>query len=69
MENNSDQNPDTERPLKGYRYFVTDEQIREHQQRSVLEILEWIESTNEFLYRFQTPEARAYWMKIRKGEM
>jgi hypothetical protein len=52
----------------GMRYFVTDDQIHEHQQRSISEILEWIESTNEFLYRFQSPEARQRWMQIRKGE-
>lgn len=53
---------------RGYYYTVTDEQIREHQKRTPVEILDWIESTNEFLYKHQTPEAREAWMKIRKGE-
>ena len=49
-------------------YYVTDEQIREHQKRSVREIFEWLETTNEFLFRFQTPEARENWFKLRRGE-
>lgn len=49
-------------------YEVTDEQIREHQQRSVKEIFEWLESTNEFIYNLQTPEERERMMKIRRGE-
>ena len=53
---------------KGFYYFVTDEQIREHQQRSVAEIFEWLESTLEFIYRFQTPEERERMHKIRRGE-
>ena len=50
------------------RYYVTDEQIQEHQKRNFLEIFEWLESTNEFLFRFQTPEARKNWFKLRRGE-
>lgn len=53
---------------KGFYYTVTDEQIREHQQRSVAEIFEWLESTLEFIYRFQTPEERERMHKIKKGE-
>lgn len=53
---------------KGFYYTVTDEQIKEHRQRSVKEIFEWLESTNEFLWKFQTPVERERMMKIRKGE-
>ena len=53
---------------KGFYYSVTDEQIREHQQRSVKEIFEWLESTLEFIYRFQTPRERERMNKIRRGE-
>ena len=53
---------------KGFYYSVTDEQIREHQQRCVKEIFEWLESTNEFIYNIQTPEERERMMNIRKGE-
>ena len=53
---------------KGFYYTVTDEQIREHQQRTVKQIFEWLESTLEFIHRFQTPEERERMNKIRKGE-
>jgi hypothetical protein len=53
---------------KGFYYTVTDEQIKMHQQRSVEEILEWLESTNKFLWEMQTPEERKRMFKIRKGE-
>ena len=55
-------------PRKGFYYEVTDEQIKEHQQRSIIEILNWVESTAEFIYRFQTPEERERMKKIKNGE-
>lgn len=57
-----------EQSRRGFYYHVTDEQIKEHQQRTVEEIFEWLESTNEFLAKFQTPEERERMLKIRKGE-
>lgn len=48
-------------------YEVTDEQIREHRQRSVKQIFEWLESTNELLQKLQTPEERERMFKIRSG--
>ena len=53
---------------KGFYYTVTDAQIREHQQRSMFEIFEWLETTNEFIYKLQTPEERERMNKIRRGE-
>ncbi len=52
---------------KGFYYSVTDEQIRVHQQRSMKQIFEWLESTNEFIYLMQTPEERIRMTAIRKG--
>lgn len=52
----------------GFYYTVTDEQIREHQQRSVKQIFEWLETTLEFIYKMQTPEERKRMNQIRKGE-
>jgi hypothetical protein len=43
---------------KGYYYTVTQEQIKAHQKRSIKEIFAWIESTNRFVYKLQTPEER-----------
>lgn len=56
------------KPQRGFYYHVTDEQIKEHQQRTVEQIFEWLESTNEFLYKFQTAEERERMHKIRRGE-
>lgn len=59
---------DNHQKQKGFYYTVTDEQIKEHRQRSVKEIFEWLETTNEFLWKFQTPVEKERMMKIRKGE-
>lgn len=53
---------------KGYCYTVTNKQIRKHPQRSVVNIFERLESTLEFLDRFQTPEEKERMHKICKGE-
>ena len=53
---------------QGFYYTVTDEQIREHRQRSVKEVFDWLESTLEFIYNIQTPEERERSLKIRRGE-
>lgn len=53
---------------KGFYYTVTDEQIREHKKRTMFEIFEWLESTNQFIYKLQTAEERERMNKIRKGE-
>lgn len=42
----------------GFYYKVTEQQIKEHRKRSVREILEWIENTNELVYKLQTEEER-----------
>jgi hypothetical protein len=43
---------------KGFHYTVTDDQIKEHQKLSILEIFEWLEETNKFIHKMQTPEER-----------
>lgn len=50
--------PKAENADKGFHYTVTEEQIKEHQKRSILEIFEWLEKTNKFIYEMQTPEER-----------
>jgi hypothetical protein len=50
--------PKQENKNKGFRYTVTDEQIKAHQARSVEEIILWVESTAKFIYELQTPEER-----------
>lgn len=50
--------PKAENAGKGFHYTVTDEQIKQHQQRTFLEIFEWLEETNKFIYSIQTDEER-----------
>lgn len=50
--------PKKENANKGFHYTVSEEQIREHQKRSIKEIFEWIEKTSKFIYSIQTPEER-----------
>ncbi len=52
MENN----PETDKV--GFFYSVTKEQVEEHRKRSIEEILEWLESTNELIWSLQTEEER-----------
>ena len=50
--------PKAENANKGFHYTVTDEQIKEHQQRSLMEVFEWLEKTSKFIDALQTPEER-----------
>lgn len=57
--------PKLENANKGFHYSVTDEQIKAHQQKSIDEILMWIEETSKFIYEIQAPEERRR-MKLAK---
>ncbi len=50
--------PKSENIKKGFFYTVSEEQIKQHQKRSIKEIFEWLESTSKFIYSVQTPEER-----------
>ncbi|MEP7264831.1 MAG: hypothetical protein ABI772_10050 [Bacteroidota bacterium] len=54
---------------KGFYYEVTDEQIKMHQSRSVEQVFNWLESTNQFLNMFMTSEEKERMNKIRKGDL
>jgi hypothetical protein len=60
--------PKAENANKGFHYTVTDEQIKEHQKRSIEEIFEWLEKTNKFIYDMQTPEERARMRMMKNSE-
>ncbi len=60
--------PKKENEGKGFYYTVTDEQIAEHQKRSIEEIFEWLQSTNDFLEMVKTPEEKLRSEKIKRGE-
>ncbi|MBI5219467.1 MAG: hypothetical protein HY958_11105 [Bacteroidia bacterium] len=51
-------NPMSRDDSSGFYYEVTDNLIQEHQKRSVTEILEWIETTNEIIWKLQTEEEK-----------
>ena len=51
----------------GFHFAVTEQQVRRHQKLTVLEIFEWLESMNAFLYSVQTPEERKL-MRFVKGK-
>ena len=61
--------PKAENANKGFHYTVTDAQIKEHQQRSLKEIFEWLETTNKFIYEMQTPEERERMRKAKNAEI
>jgi hypothetical protein len=50
----------------GFYYEVTEEQVREHQKRSIKEILLWLHETNVFLSQVQTPEEKERMKKFRE---
>jgi len=62
--------PKKENENIGFRYSVSIEQIREHQKKSIEEILEWIEEYAIFLHETQTPEdkVRMRLLKNKKTE-
>lgn len=60
--------PKKENANKGFYYTVTDEQIADHQKRSMQEIFEWLEELNSFIYTVQSPEERIRMLKIKNGE-
>lgn len=53
----------------GFHYTVTEEQIKQHQQRSIAEIFEWLEETNKFIYNVQTEKERELMKKIRTEKL
>lgn len=57
--------PKAENYNNGFHYTVTDEQIKEHQKRSIKEIFEWLEKTSKFIYEIQTPEERKRMREIK----
>ena len=50
--------PKKENEGKGFKYTVTDEQIREYAKWTLKEKLQWIFETNELLVKVQTDEER-----------
>jgi hypothetical protein len=53
-------------PLRGYTYWVSDEQLRTFAALSPARRLRWLEETRELTYRLATPEVRARWQRLRR---
>lgn len=54
---------------KGYRYYVSDEQIRKYSALTAREKLEWLEEVNVFFDKFLTEEGRRLQKMFRRGEI
>lgn len=58
-----------EKNNKGFRYFITDKQVKEYRKKNFIEILDWLHDANEFLNVFQTPKEKELARKLRAGEI
>lgn len=54
---------------KGYRYYVTDEQLRRYGKLSAKQKLEWLEEVNAFVEKFAPARTRELHRRFRKGEI
>lgn len=52
---------------KGFKYFVSKEQVITHQQRSVKEILQWLHETNYFLKKVQNDDEKNIMKQIKEN--
>lgn len=59
--------PKKENEGLGFQYSISDEQVEAYSKLSVREKFAWLESINEFIYKFQTPEERER-MYLLKGK-
>ena len=66
--NSKNKNKSTPRKQFEFTFTVSDEQIREHQQRTLFEVFEFLSSTLDFIFLMQTPEERKRWHEIGNGE-
>ena len=47
--------PKAENQGKGYYFSVSEDEIKEHMNRSPKDIFQWLETTNRFVSQLQTP--------------
>lgn len=50
--------PKSENQNRGYFFSVSDDEIKEHMNRSTKDIFQWLESTNRFVNQLQTPKEK-----------
>ncbi len=59
----------SESPRKGYRYVVTEEQIRKYRRLTSKQKLEWLEEANELTEKFAPERAKRLHRMFRQGEI
>ncbi|HTT36493.1 MAG TPA: hypothetical protein VMH32_02345 [Burkholderiales bacterium] len=57
-----------EPPRGGFRYWVSDEQLRAYGRMSVLARLKWLDEARCFTLLTETPETRERRQRLRRGE-
>lgn len=57
--------PKKENEGVGFKYTVTPEQIKRHQELSIEQILRWLYETNRFLNTIQTREEKEHSKKLK----
>ena len=55
-------------PPFGFDYHVSDEQIAAYSALPIHVRLAWVEETARLVYALSTPEVRARWAALRRGE-
>ncbi|MFN7699990.1 MAG: hypothetical protein ACK6CU_09940 [Deltaproteobacteria bacterium] len=55
-------------PPFGFDYHVSDEQIATYSALPIHVRLAWVEETARLVYALSTPEVRARWAALRRGE-
>ena len=61
--------PPDSRPLKGFWYEVTDEQILQWREVPVADRLRWLDEAREFLWQAMTPQAKEAMRRFREGSL
>jgi len=54
---------------RGYRYIVTDEQLRRYRKLTPKQKLEWLEEANAFVNKFLSERSRRLQRLFRRGEI
>lgn len=55
--------------VKGYSYYVTDEQIRKYRKLTPRQKLEWLEEVNEFTNKAAPDRVKRLHRMFRRGEI
>ena len=59
---------DSEKPLGGYWYYVSDEQLQAYAALPLFERLKWVDEARLFTLMARTPETEERQERLRRGE-